>query len=973
VAPHLIGLPPVSGASYEIGNLPAELRAAVGRALDASGANAQASAVLSRHRQLAVSLPTVLACSPFAAGVLDRYPEMLGELSAGAGQSGCPVRNTRLAAELAQLAPASLTETEFLRRLRVFRHRELLRVIWRDVTGAAEVSESLEDLSALADAAICAALRWSVESLKPRHGEPHSPDGKPVGLAVVAMGKLGGRELNFSSDVDLVFVFSETGETDGPKRLSNEEYFRLLAQRLIGLLNQKTADGFVYRVDVLLRPFGASGPLAVSLPALENYLVQNGRDWERYAYVKARVINHWADTDYFYNDVLRPFVYRRYLDFGVFSSLREMKAMIEAEVARKEYRDNLKLGPGGIREIEFIVQSMQLVRGGTIAELRERQLLRVLPRLARHDCLPAQTVTELDAAYRFLRRAENALQAMHDQQSQELPLEAADRARLALALGFPDWDAFRAGLEVHRDAVSRHFREIVFGGAAAMQPGDGAADLGRVWRGDGDADAQSAILHAAGCAAPASILDPVRRLRASGGFQRMDQHGRQRLDVLMPALIALAIRQRDPALAMNGVARVVEAIGRRSAYFALLNENPAARERLVSLCGLSDFLAAQVAAHPLLLDELIDPRLFGEPPTRDELAGELALRLEGIAPDDQERRLEALRNFQQAALFRVAVADLSGTLPLMKVSDRLTETAELVLQAALEQAWHELVAKHGRPHCHDGGQEREAEFAIVAYGKLGGLELGYGSDLDLVFLHDSTGEVQQTDGDKPLDNAVFFARLARRIINIATMLTPTGQLYDVDTRLQPSGKKGLLVSSLAAFELYQRDSAWTWEHQALLRSRAIAGSRRVQDAFEDVRRRVLTTHVHWDKLREDVLAMRERMVRELVRDTPEVFDIKQSRGGITDIEFIVQYLVLRDARQHPDLIRWSDNIRQLEALAVNGILTREEESLLADTYRGFRRRVHRLALAGQPGFMPRAEAEPQARAVREIWDRVFGG
>jgi glutamate-ammonia-ligase adenylyltransferase len=786
------------------------------------------------------------------------------------------------------------------------------------------------------------------------------------------MGKLGGRELNFSSDIDLVSVFSEAGETDGPKPLSNDEYFRLLAQRLIGLLNRKTADGFVYRVDVLLRPFGASGPLAVSLPALENYLIQNGRDWERYAYVKARVVNDWPDADYFYRDVLRPFVYRRYLDFGVFSSLRDMKALIEAEVARREFHDNLKLGPGGIREIEFIVQSMQLVRGGTIEELRERELLRVLPRLARHGCLPGDTVVELDAAYRFLRRAENALQAINDQQTQELPVDVADQARLALALGFPAWETFRSELERHREAVSRHFREIVFGGGAgSAHRHPAAADPGRVWREEPDADAQAAILHGAGCAVPEGILEPLRRLRLSGAVQRMDQHGRERLDLLMPALVALAVRQPDPALAMNGVAKVIEAIGRRSAYFALLNENPAARERLVSLCGLSDFLASQVAAHPLLLDELLDPRLFGEPPTREELAGELAIRLQGVAAEDQERRLDSLRNFQQAALFRIAVADLSGILPLMKVSDRLTETAELVLQAALDQGWAELSARHGRPRCRDGGPLRDAEFAIVAYGKLGGLELGYGSDLDLVFLHDSAGEAQQTDGEKPLENAVFFARLARRIISIATMLTPAGQLYDVDTRLQPSGRKGLLVSSLAAFDLYQRESAWTWEHQALLRSRAIAGSPRVQGAFEDIRRRVLTAHVHWDRLRQDVLDMRERMVRELVRDTAEVFDIKQSRGGITDIEFMVQYLVLREAHHHPDLIRWSDNIRQLKALAANGILARGEEMLLADAYRGYRRRVHRLALAGQPGFMPRAEAEPQAQAVRTLWDRVF--
>jgi glutamate-ammonia-ligase adenylyltransferase len=439
----------------------------------------------------------------------------------------------------------------------------------------------------------------------------------------------------------------------------------------------------------------------------------------------------------------------------------------------------------------------------------------------------------------------------------------------------------------------------------------------------------------------------------------------------VPAVLELAARHERPLLAVEGVARVIEGVGRRSAYFALLNENPAARERLVGLCSMSDFLAGQVAAHPLLLDELLDPRLFGAPPTREELAAELTQRLRSVASGDHERWLEALRNFQQAALFRIAVADLSGVLPLMKVSDRLTETAELVLQAALDQASAELSARHGQPRCLVNGVARSAELGIAAYGKLGGLELGYSSDLDLVFLHDSAGEAQQTDGEKPLENAVYFGRVARRIINIATMLTAGGHLYDIDTRLQPEGKKGLLVTSLTAFESYQKESAWTWEHQALLRSRAVAGSQRVRDAFEDIRRRVLTRHVDRERLREEVLAMRSRMVSELARGTAELFDIKQDPGGITDIEFIVQYLVLREAAQHPELVRYSDNIRQLEGLAAAAVVPAPTAEFLTDTYRSYRQRLHRLALAGQPGFMPRAEAAAPAEAVRSVWQKVF--
>ena len=717
-------------------------------------------------------LERVSACSPYAAGVLARYPQLLTEL-VSTGRLARKSHAGEISALVADCAPATASEDDIARSLRTIRHRELLRILWRDIAGGSTVVESLRDLSDLADAAIGAALAWSTESLRARHGLPRTEAGEPCGLGILGMGKLGGYELNFSSDVDLIFVFSEAGETDGPKRLANEEYFRLLGQRLVGLLSRKTPDGFVYRVDVRLRPFGSTGPLAVSLPALENYLMQNGRDWERYAYVKARVINEWPDTEYFYRDVVRPFVYRRYLDYGVFSSLREMKALIEAEVERKEFETDIKLGPGGIREIEFIVQSFQLVRGGSIAELRERQLLKVLPALGRHGCLPAPAVAELTDAYLFLRRVENSLQAINDQQTHAIPADDTDRARLALALGCADWAAVAATLERHRAAVARQFRDVVF----RSETGNGqtaGSSLRRVWLEGVPPEAAEGLLREAGFAGPgepAAVLERLRQLRAAATLQRLDEAGRQRLDALVPAVLEIAARQQRPLLAVEGVARVIEAVGRRSAYFALLNENPVARERLVALCAMSDFLAKQVAAHPLLLDELLDQRLFGEPPTRDEFAAELARRLEGVATEEHEHWLEALRNFQQAALFRIAVADLSGVLPLMKVSDRLTETAELVLQAALEHASRELAARHGQPRCVVSGESRAAELGIAAYGKLGGLELGYSSDLDLVFLHDSAGDSQETDGEKPIENAMFFGRVARRVISIATMLT----------------------------------------------------------------------------------------------------------------------------------------------------------------------------------------------------------
>ena len=462
--------------------------------------------------------------------------------------------------------------------------------------------------------------------------------------------------------------------------------------------------------------------------------------------------------------------------------------------------------------------------------------------------------------------------------------------------------------------------------------------------------------------------EKLRALRASSVYRRMDEPGRQRLDALMPAVIARSASQLEPQRALDGMLEVIEAIGRRSAYFALLNENPAALERLVGLCGMSTFLVRQVATHPLLLDELLDPRVSETAPDRAELSADLEARLAGIASGDIEGRLDALRNFQQAATFRVAVVDLGGALPLMRVSDRLTDIAELVLESALDIAWHELAARHGEPRC----GPRPARFAIVAYGKLGGLELGYSSDLDLVFLHDSDGDEAATDGAQPVENSVFFARLTRRLISIITMPTTSGKLYDVDIRLRPSGRSGLLVSSLAAFDRYEREDAWTWEHQALLRSRGVAGSGEVRTAFEALRRRALTEYVRREKLREEVLEMRERMRAELSPDKPGEFEIKQDRGGITDIEFMVQYLVLRDAHAHPDLVTYSDNIRQLEALAREAILPAAVAEQLAETYRSYRQRLHRLSLAGLPGVVPADEFTEERRFVTQQWAEVFG-
>ena len=951
-------------------NLPASLAGPVDDWLARNGDHDDVCAALAADAGVLSMLRKVLACSPYAADIIERRPDVFREL-VDSGRLVRPLDENEARDLFAATAADGPAEPEFQRRLRWLRHRELVRIIWRDLAGLASVKETLVELSAVADAAICAGIDWAQSMLEARHGKPCCPDGSVANIVVLGMGKLGGRELNFSSDVDLIFCFTDHGETDGERPKSNEEFFRLLAQRVVSVLSKKTADGFVYRVDIRLRPFGNSGPVAVSLPALETYLAQHGRDWERYAYVKARVINDWDGADDFYEQIVRPFVYRRYLDFGVFKSLRDMKLMIEAEVQRKEFKDNVKLGRGGIREIEFIVQTLQLVRGGSIPDLRGRELLTMLTRLVRPGCLDAEAADELREAYGFLRRFENRIQAINDRQTHDVPGDEINRARLTVAMEATGWDRLAQTLSDCRDIVAGHFRNIVLHGDEEPADSDGNDEIVQIFSPRASIEASEAVLAELGYPDPGAAVARLHAFRDSGFYLRLDEAGRQRLLTMMPAVIIAAAGQRDSIGALVGVLTIIESIGRRSVYFSLLNENPGALDRLVRLCSMSGMLVTKIASHPLLLDELLDQRIFHDPPTRVDLEADLAGRLRGDMFDDPEASRFALRNFQQAAMFRVAVTDLSGALPLMKVSDRLTDIAEIVLTGALDLARYELMQQYGTPGCTVGGQRREARFAVIAYGKLAGLELGYGSDLDIIFLHDSAGKEQHTDGDRPVENAVFFMRLAQRIIHILTMSTTTGPLYEVDTRLRPNGKSGLLVTSLEAFDRYQRTQAWTWEHQALLRSRAVAGDTPLLAAFEEVRRRVLAEDVHSDSLQADVLDMRQKMRAELNKGTDALFDLKQDLGGVADIEFIVQYLVLKEACNELGLTVWPDNIRQLEALAAANILSAADEELLAAAYREFRVHMHRLALAGRARLIPRDEVAKTAVKVRNIWEKVF--
>ncbi|HEV2268775.1 MAG TPA: bifunctional [glutamate--ammonia ligase]-adenylyl-L-tyrosine phosphorylase/[glutamate--ammonia-ligase] adenylyltransferase [Steroidobacteraceae bacterium] len=918
------------------------------------------------------SLPHVFAASDFVAQACARDTELLSDLT---GRYAVTARTAP--GDYAARAPAagSGPEADMLSALRRWRRREMVRIAWRALAGWAEVEETLSDLSGFADAAIRLAVEHARQALTPRYGEPRSAAGAPQPLVVVAMGKLGGRELNFSSDVDLVLLFPEHGETDGPRPIANEEFFTRLGQGLIRLLESATQDGFTLRVDLRLRPFGDSGPLVTSFASLEDYLPLHGRDWERYAYVKARPVtaeDRYADIR---AAALGPFVYRRYLDYGVFESLREMKALIEREVERRELAGHIKLGPGGIREIEFIVQAFQLIRGGRERRLQTTSLLQALAMLGELQLLPDAAAAELRTAYLYLRRLENSLQMLADSQVHQLPADELAQERIALAMGAPGWGALRAELGRHQACVSGHFNRFVFG---AAERGGAAVriDLGRFWESDAEGAVLSESLAVAGFAAPAEAAQMLLALRASALVRKLDEHGRQRLQALLPPMLAdigaAELAGPEQLAVLRRIISILEATGKRSAYFALLRESQPARSRLIEICRHGEFLVRQIASYPLLLDELVDERLQSELPGRQALARELQAAMEQLDDeDDPEHQVEALCHFQRAAVFRIAVADLTGRLPVMRVSDRLTEIAELISARAIELAWQQITAQFGVPHCGDGAHRRPVNICAVGYGKLGGLELGYASDLDLVFLHDSRGERQETDGARPIDNPLFFVRLAQRMVHLLTMHSAAGRLYEVDVRLRPSGKGGMLVTQIDAFTEYQRREAWTWEHQALLHARAVAGAPALCAEFERTRLELLGAAVRRESLREEVRSMRERMRRELSKSGGGRVDLKQDTGGIADIEFLAQYWALKWAGDYPPVAMFSDTIRQLESVASADLVPQATVDVLTAAYRAYRTRIHHLSLAGEAGLVSVREFVAERAAVTAVWDKMM--
>ena len=862
-----------------------------------------------------------------------------------------------------------LDETALMKALRLFRRYILVRLEWSQLTYTSSDEQILSQLSELAEVIIVTARDWLYELSCKEWGTPCSHQGEPQPLLVLGMGKLGGGELNFSSDIDLIFTYPEHGQTQGGRReLDNAVFFTRLGQRLIKALDSITEDGFVYRVDMRLRPLGEGGPLVLSFSSMEDYYQEQGRDWERYAMVKAKVLGDQQNsfTKELYQ-MLKPFVYRRYIDFSVLQSLRNMKSMIEREVRRRGLKNNIKLGAGGIREIEFIVQVFQLIRGGRVIGLQTRSLLTALQVIEQESLLDTNEVAQLRNNYLFLRRCENLLQAINDEQTQTLPEEELDQIRLATNMGFTNWSEFIEQLTVRMQQNRLIFNALIGNDDSESVPNTKQYNdlFDELWVPDLQLSDIKTVLPNYSDSDAEQLYQMLIQFRNDIGKRTIGVRGREILDQLMPRLLDAICNEQQAIMVFSRILPLLVNIVSRTTYLELLLEYPSALKQLIRLCSASPMISDQLAHYPILLDELIDINSLYQTIEPNEYKSQLYQYLLRIHVDDEEQQLEALRQFKQMQLLHIAAADVEHILTTMKVSDHLTYVAEALLDFVVQMAWSQMVERYGKPaHLADNHKG----LVVVAYGKLGGWELGYGSDLDLVFLHDCPAN-SVTNGDKQIDSRQFYLRLVQRIIHLFNVRTSFGILYEVDVRLRPQGDAGLLACSLDSFADYQMNEAWTWEHQALVRARAVYGENDLIKRFNQIRHDVLCKPRDENQLKTEVRQMREKMRNHLGTTQAELFNLKIDEGGIGDIEFLSQYLVLNYAHSHPKMTTWSDNVRILELATHYQIMDSDEAEQLTQAYIDMRNQIHQLALQLLPSMVNSSQFYQEKQIVKQCWQK----
>jgi glutamate-ammonia-ligase adenylyltransferase len=896
--------------------------------------------------------------SPYALAQLQHRPELIDVLS--------QLDEFELDTQIIDPGEGEKIDLDQVKRqLRLYRHRKLVEIMYLDVVAANPLQSTLLHLSDLADQLIRTALDICQQQLSAIHGQPTAANGEAMELNIIAMGKLGGRELNFSSDIDLICCYDNDGELPGYGQLTYQEYFGRVVRVLNQLLSDATADGFVYRVDLRLRPWGESGPVVLSHSAVEHYYQLHGREWEQYAMIKARIISGSEASRQSLAALLKPFIYRKYLDYRVFDGLATLKAKIDAQAKSKNMRVNIKLGPGGIREIEFFVQAFQILRGGRNHELQCSGIFDSFEALCKHEIVDANSINELRAAYCFLRLLENRIQMYNDQQTHDLPDLPAQQQRIAATMGVDDWDDVLEQLQAHRQRVGACFNDL-------FKQDDGARP--EVVIDDSFAEGigeerQWEFIENSGIAEVQEITRLLNRFLQSKSWNFMSARAKQRFGALLPGLIEAIGFSGRPEILFERLLRLFSSIAGRSVYFELLFQNQALLQRLASLFDRSEWIAAEVSQYPMLIENLIqsgDAQRFDKSVLLRRLQQQLST-IEG----DTELELDSLRLFKREQTLVIACAELAQEIDATQVSHYLCDLAEVVLEAVYQLASKDLQRQYGQPECSEDGTRRRAHLAIIGYGKLGGYEMHYQSDLDLIFLHDSNGQAQYTSGDKSVENSVFFARLAQKIISMTSVLTASGKLYEIDSRLRPEGSSGLLVSSCTAYLRYQLEKAWTWEHQALVRARLVAGNTALKPEFNRIREQVLTLQRDDGKLRNDIVEMRQRMYQAKRPAEGDRVDLKQSRGGMVDIEFMVQYWVLSQANSIGSDCLYSDNISLLKALFRLNLIT-GSQSQLVEIYQDYHRLLHQSVLQNQSAEMDADLIAGQLAHVKNCWNDCFG-
>jgi glutamate-ammonia-ligase adenylyltransferase len=933
----------------------------------------------SESKELSKTFADVLGLSDFVHEYLNRQTDKPVSL---VNEENKPELESNYEALLKDLLDGIDNETQLLRCIRQFRHQYMAQITYWDLTNQQTIEQSLKRVSELSNVLIMQTYDWFYQHLCNKYGQPLGMYG-PMPMIILGMGKLGGQELNFSSDIDLIFLYPEQGVVEGGRKSREHSwFFNRLAQSVINALDKITADGRVFRVDMRLRPYGESGPLVMHFDAFENYLQEQGRDWERFAMVKARVLNDNSPYRDNVESLLRPFVYRKYLDFGAIEALRKMKSLITQEVRRRRLTNNIKLGAGGIREAEFIVQSLQLINGGKQVMLRVNGLINALNEIQQLSLMASQDCQKLKRSYLFLRKVEHCLQQFNDQQTQTLPDSTIDQSRLAFVMGFENYKSFLVHLEQETNYIHQLFVELI-GEEQTQDVCAVESDLESLWMLSLDFDEASSILgsylsHDEHETFWHALIDFNRESSARVHVGR----GKDILDKLMPQLLSQlfahytdnqGVNERGNGVELNctslfnRICIILKSILRRTAYLELMHINPDVLRQLLRLCHASLWISEQISRFPLLLDELLNPQGLYHTLARNEYAQELRLACLRIEHDDIEQQMESLRQFKLGQQLKIAAADVTGMLPIMKVSDHLTYLAEAIVNQVVEDAWIQISDKYGFPQ--NVNNDNKA-FAIIAYGKFGGIELGYGSDLDLVFVY-QTDPNGMTDGPKPIEARTFYIKLAQRILHLFNTRTHSGHLYEVDMRLRPAGNSGLLVCHTDTYLSYLQKEAWTWEHQALVRSRIILSSQVMAETISDIRLKVLAQKRDAQQLAAEVNKMRDKMREHLSVKEPNVFDIKHGKGGLVDIEFLVQYWVLLYANQHPSVCTWSDSIRVLDSLKELALVSDVAIEHLKNAYLTYRHEGHRLTLSGNKLVSTNSKLKAVQEGVSSIWQQVF--